>query len=125
MWHENRGGGIRKKGEGPGVMVSAFIIEELGFLSLSADEFECFKQRRAEAGKAPPKFFTEYQGRICPSVFLFEYGKNRDGYWSGDDMVMHIDEFSDFLEIKLPSRGHAKYRSGAPHVHNMGGVNYV
>ena len=34
------GGGIRKKGDGTGVMVSAFLTEESGFASFSAEEFE-------------------------------------------------------------------------------------
>ena len=56
-----------------------------------------------------------------------------DGYWSGDDVLAHTDEFVDFLEFELPgyqfvfvfdwSSGHAKYPAGAPNVHNMG-VNY-
>ena len=129
FWHEVRGGGIKKKGEGPGVMVSGFLIEELGFLSLSAEEFEAFKQKQLREGKPEPTFYTTYQGRFYPSLYLFEFGKNRDGYWTGDDMLKHTAEFIDFLEFKLPayqfvfifdwSSGHAKYPENAPNVKTM------
>ena len=70
-------------------MVSGFLIEELGFLSLSAEEFEAFKQKQLREGKPELTFYTTYQGRFYPSLYLFEFGKNRDGYQTGDDMLKH------------------------------------
>lgn len=132
-WQDEDGSDLRKKGEGPGIMVSGFINEEEGFMSLSKEEFEMLQLSRQELGKPPAKYFTEYNGRFYPSIHLFEYGKDREGYWTGDDMVLHTDEFLDALEFKYPgyqfvlifdwSSGHAKYPAGAPNVTDMN-VNF-
>ena len=52
------GSGIRKKGEGPGIMISAFLTEESGLL-FSEAEFAEFVQRRRASRKPDPKYVSE------------------------------------------------------------------
>lgn len=57
VWKQKGGGGIRKKGEGQGAMVSGFVTEEFGFVSLSAEQFASFKRAQASRGEPEPIFF--------------------------------------------------------------------
>jgi hypothetical protein len=80
--------------------------------------------------KPPLKYFVEFNGSMYPSLHLFEYGKQREGYWGGDEMRDHTDELIDALEHVYGeqftyvflfdwSSGHAKYPPGALNVHVM------
>ena len=124
IWKLVTGGGIRKKDEGTGVMVSAFLTEEMGVISFTGEEFYKFKEFRKNAGQTSElKYFSFHEGKYYSSIYLFQYGKDRGGYWNGDLMIEHTDEFVDALEFKFPgyffvflfdwSSGHAKYPKGA------------
>ena len=52
------GSGIRKKGEGTRIMISAFLIEESGLL-FSEEEFAEFVKRSWASRKPDPKYFSE------------------------------------------------------------------
>jgi hypothetical protein len=129
FWHMERDQGIRKKGEGVGVMLSGFVGEEDGFVFLTHEQFENFKEKY----NPNPQYYIEHEGKFYFSCFFFELGKNRDGYWKGDDMLEHTKEFVSVLEYLYPdhqflflydwSSGHAKYPEGAPNAKNMG-VNH-
>ena len=65
---------MRKKTDGAGEMVSAFVDENRGFgLPLSPAELEKVNAWRISRGKAPLT--------ATPGVQYLEYGKNRQGYW--------------------------------------------
>ena len=121
---------LRSKGEGKGIMASAFLNEQLGFFSISREQFDTINNLRQQIGKHPLQYFTEYENRYYSSLYLFEYGKNREGYWGGDDMLAHTDEFIDVLEFVFGDRfqfvflydwssGHAKFPPGALNVNTM------
>ena len=86
---------LRRKGEGKGVMASAFLSEQLGFISITHAQLHEINARRAALGKGPLKHYIENEGKIYPSIHLFEYGKDREGYWGGDDMCEHTEELLD------------------------------
>ena len=65
-------------------MARAFVSEQFGFLSVSHEQLAEINALRVNKG--PLKYHTEHDGRIYPSVNLFEYGKDREGFWGGDDM---------------------------------------
>ena len=66
---------LRTKGEGKGVMVSAFLNEQLGFLSISYKQLEKIISRRVAINKQRLKFYVEHEQKINPSIHLFEHGK--------------------------------------------------
>ena len=72
---------IRKKGDGPGVMLSGFICETAGWLQITPEQRERINKRRAEAGLCP------LPANYDSSCEYFEYGKNRDGWWDSDKMI--------------------------------------
>jgi hypothetical protein len=121
---------LGKKGEGRGIMASAFLSEQFGFVSLAEEQFLELNALRARIGKAPLKFFTSYNCKYYPSLYLFDFGKNREGYWDGDKMLEQTDEFIDVLEFLFGDRyqllfqfdwssGHAKYAAGALNANEM------
>lgn len=113
---------INKKGEGPGIMITAFINESIGWLRFSQAEYELFKQKRDEDRKEAPKYFTEHEG-YWYAFHAFEYGQSREGYWNGDMMLAQTLEFIDAFEFLYPedvlllvydhSSGHEKVRRRA------------
>jgi hypothetical protein len=58
---------LRKKGLGRGLMVSDFLLDTVGRLAISGIE-------------ATPREACE----------IFEYGKNNDGYWTGEHLVKQV-----------------------------------
>ena len=112
IWKLETGGGIRKKGEGTGIMISVFLTEESGFLSFSEEEFAEFVQMRRASRKPEPKYFSKHDNRYFVSIHMFEYGKDRQGYWNGDLMLEQTDEFIDALEFKFPSYQFCFYSIG-------------
>jgi hypothetical protein len=69
--------GMRKKGDGIGLMASAFVDEVLfGFgIRLTAEQLALVNKYRAMLGKAA---LTE-----SPGLRSIDYGINKEGYWQG------------------------------------------
>ena len=66
--------GLRKKHDGPGIMVSAFQSEVDGFgLRLTKEEMDDLNCRRAMDEEPKLKY--------TPGLTFLNYGKNKDGYW--------------------------------------------
>jgi hypothetical protein len=127
-WVINGVRGLRKKTEGAGVMVSAFVDEQRGFgFPMTEEEIEKVNAyREIKYGKPMP-----LEG--SPGVRFLVYGKNNEGYWTGADMAKQLRELLDALSILYAgwqfciefdwSSGHAAHRPGALSVHTMN-VNY-
>ena len=62
---------LRHKGEGKGVMASAFLSEQLGFISISREQLQEINAQRAVLRKPPLQYYIEQAGRIYPSIHLF------------------------------------------------------
>lgn len=114
--------GLRKKTEGPGIMVSAFQDEIRGFgFSMTGDELARVNAFRSTQGREPLK---ETPGMRC-----LDYGKQKDGYWNYDMFAEQCVDVMDCFEVLYPdwqlvmevdhSSGHAKYREDGLHVNNM------
>jgi len=52
--------------------------------------------------KNHPEILYRIQRALLPQLVFVEYGKDREGYCTGDDMVKHTDEVLDCLEFKYP-----------------------
>ena len=72
MWAERGNQPIRSKGLGRGIMVSDFVDEFNGLLSLTSDEFE------RSRGK------VEYPDLKQKARVILKYGVEGEGYWNSD-----------------------------------------
>lgn len=114
--------GLRKKTEGPGIMVSAFQDEIRGFgFEMTSEELARVNAFRSVNGRPALK--------DTPGTRFLEYGKNKDGYWNYDMFAEQCVDVMDCFEVLYPgwqlvmevdhSSGHAKYREDGLHVGNM------
>jgi hypothetical protein len=107
---------LRSKGMGYGTMVSGFITID-GFLSFTDEEMAVINAERAK--KNPPlppislaaRILNVDVGGIFGSVdaltftyTLFNYGKQREGYWDSEKMVQQTNEIMSMLEFKYPGK---------------------
>jgi len=79
---------MKPKSKGAGIMVSDFIDEHNGFLALSDEEYERAKQENPTARKYARQFF--------------EYGENKEGYWTRDRFMAQIERAVEMAEFKYP-----------------------
>ena len=73
MWAEKGHQSIRPKGLGWGIMVSDFVDEYDGLLSLTDEEFE--------------QGLLEYSNLNQKARTLLKYGADREGYWNSDKFI--------------------------------------
>ncbi|CAN0434659.1 unnamed protein product [Pylaiella littoralis] len=98
-------------------MISGTIVDNEGFIIGDEDDIKKAQELRR---KRDNKFWTYYK---------FEYGKNKDGYWTGEKMVQHMADVLDLLVVKFPnyksvcffdwSSCHDCVEEGAPSVSRM------
>ena len=69
-------------------MISDFIDEHSGFLSLTDEEYERAKQVNLSAKKYARRFL--------------EYGENKEGYWTRDKFIAQINSAVEMAELKYP-----------------------
>ena len=116
--------GLRKKGDGPGCMVSAFQDEIRGFgFPMTDAELAAVNQFRARFGRSE---LTE-----SPGVRYLNHssGENKEGWWDWEKFEVQLDDMLDCFEVLYPdwqlkieidwSSGHAKYREGALNAKSM------
>ncbi|CAM9528160.1 unnamed protein product, partial [Sphacelaria rigidula] len=114
--------GIRKKTEGPGIMVSAFQDEIRGFgFEMTGDELARVNAFRSTQGRGTLK-------QTSGTRFL-KYGNNKEYYWKYGMFAEQCVDIMDCFEVLYPDwqlvmevdhpSGHAKYREDGLHVGNM------
>lgn len=114
--------GLRKKSEGPGLMVSAFQDEIKGFgFRLSEAELSTVNANRVTSGKGPLS--------SSPGLRFLEFGENNDGYWTREMFFEQAMDLLDCLEVLYPDRqavmevdhsvGHATLRVGGLYTQSM------
>ena len=118
-WQSGRAGepvnvALRKKGNGYGTMVSGFLtIHGIVGLTESDDEMARLNALRAGNGLPPITMATRVTNEEVDGAFgdvtalhltyyLFNYGKEREGYWDSDMMVLHTKDVIAMLEFKYP-----------------------
>lgn len=79
---------MKPKSRGAGIMLSDFIDERNGFLSLTDEEYERSKQANPSARKYARQFL--------------EYGENKEGYWTRDKFMSQMNIAVDMAEFKYP-----------------------
>lgn len=114
--------GLRKKSEGPGLMVSAF-----------QDEIRGFGFRISERELAEVNAFRATRGRdaldASPGTRFLELGASKEGYWTGEMFFEQAMDLLDCFETLYPDRqvimevdhssGHAKLRVGGLYTQTM------
>ena len=92
MWEEEEHPALLPKTKGSGIMISDFVGEHDGFLRLTDEQF-------THARRVNPE--------ICQCARIqFEYGVERDGYWTGDKFNKHMEMACTIAEYKYPSDSH-------------------
>ena len=79
---------LRPKSKGAGIMVSDFIDEHNGYLRLSDDEYEQFKE--------------SHPGIKRQARAYLEYGENKEGYWTSEKFMAQIEVEATIAEVKYP-----------------------
>ena len=64
---------LRKKGRGHGLMASDFLLDTVGRLAISSEQYS--------------QMAATFPHEACQ---LFKYGKNNDGYWTREHLVMQV-----------------------------------
>ncbi|CAB1109985.1 unnamed protein product [Ectocarpus sp. CCAP 1310/34] len=141
--------GLKKKGEGQGIMISGTIVGDVGFVEGTQDDIDKAQDLRRERCRIseekhaagdhtrPEKYrdinmlYFEGEGddRKFSTYYKFEYGKNKEGYWTGEKMIEHMADVLDLLAVKFPrhrpicffdwSSCHDCVEEGAPSVTRM------
>ena len=79
---------LRPKGRGKGLMISDFVEEYNGFLSLTDEELQRAQQ------KDPPFL------QSAREIFIF--GKGYDGYWNNELLMDNLKKAVKIAEFKYP-----------------------
>ena len=117
MWAEKGNQPIRPKGQGRGIMVSDFVDEFNGLLSLTREEFE--------RGK------LEYPDLKQKARELLKYGAEGEGYWNSEKFIAQVENVIKIVKVKYPrelydviwffdhSSGHTAFADNSLNVNKM------
>ena len=95
-----------KKSAGQGFMVSAFQNEYVNLLTLTKEDVVAINRLRRRSRKKPLRHFYLHTDGLYYSVHIFPFGKNRAGYWNGDNMADHTCEMMGAARYKYPDIFH-------------------
>ena len=127
------------KDEGLGLMVSAFVSREFGFgMPISQEDLEAVNAKRQGTEYSDKEAAISVQGTAAkkaitkkgePFVVEFEYGANKQGYWTYEHMIVQMEDCIDVLHHLYPefevhflfdhSCGHDRQRPDGLNANNM------
>ena len=84
MWGEEDHPALLLKTKGSGVMVSDFVDQHTGYLTLTPEQHDAAK--------------TKFPSIPSLARVLFEYGAERGGYWTSDKFMQQIENACDITE---------------------------
>ena len=93
MWAEDDHPALLPKTKGSGIMVSDFVEEHNGYLALTPEEHDAAKVKFPTIPKS---------ARV-----LFEYGADKEGYWTGDKFMTNVKDACDIAESKYNPAKHS------------------
>lgn len=95
VWYINGACGLRKKGNGPGIMTSAFVSEQFGFgMPLTPTQLAKVNAwRKSQMGPEPSDAMKERYKPLTesPALRFLKYGKNQDGWWNYQTMAQQCE----------------------------------
>ena len=97
---------ITPKEEGQGIMISSFVSRDYGYVfNLTKDEFDLVNSQQhgrqyKDVGTTNLKRgnTTKKDLEISPFSRKIDYGCNKEGYWSYEDMVLQLEDCVDVLK---------------------------
>ena len=110
--------GLKKKEDGAGIMISGTIVDNMGLITGDQDDIDKVQDLRRErcrisaakhaAGdptepEAYRDIHTLYKDNVGTfwTYYKFEYGKNKEGYWTGAKMVQHMADVLDLPAVRF------------------------
>ena len=95
------------KDEGQGIMISAFVSRDLGFgFNISPHDLRRINNCRHGSDYLDKEAALEIFDRKekhnlteSPFVRYFEYGKNQEGYWNYNHMIIQFEDVVDCLKV--------------------------
>jgi len=96
FWGEEGDVGHATKSQGQGIMISDFICDEIGYLQLTETQYQDYLEKRKVNAQLP-----ELQNRRARIVF--EYGKNKMGYWGSEHFRKQIQSAMIIHNILFPN----------------------
>lgn len=90
MWKDDTMQVIKPKGRGAGLMVSDFIEDRDGYLTISDSMHTALSEGNPN---------LKQSARV-----IFEYGKSKEGYWKSKDLLKQMETAVAVAEAKYPSR---------------------
>ena len=88
MWGKKGEHILSPKSKGSGIMVSDFVDERCGYLSLTDDEFSLACLTNPNIRKQARQFL--------------EYGESREGYWTSAKFMCQMEAAVEIAEVKYP-----------------------
>ena len=126
------------KDEGAGIMISAFVSRDFGYgyPELTTDQLKQVNDNRKNKNYQDEEAAKQINGdarkrplKTHPFSIEFEHGKNEEGYWTYERMILQLEDCVDVLTTLHPSYdfkflfdhscGHDKQRPDALNVHSM------
>ena len=96
VWYIDNIGQLRKKSDGAGLMVSAFVDEIRGFgFPMTSDQLLQVNQYRETRGRTALE--------TSPGLRLLDYGANRDGYWTNEKFLEQCQDIIDCIHVLYPN----------------------
>jgi len=92
-WHVHGEAPLRKKGDGGGIMVSAFVDEERGFgFPMTAEELSIVNAHPLRHNKPMIGACRSSNPTSSPGLEFFKYGSGdgRQGWWSCETFCMQV-----------------------------------
>jgi hypothetical protein len=140
VWQETANKQLRPKGDGTGVMVSAFVSRAFGFNpEISQADLEAINAKRLNTHYADLDAAEALHGpgqtlkpplTASPLLRKLKHGKSREGWWDYNHQVLQMEDVADVLHHLYPecdismevdnSSGHGKAKADGLNVMGLG-----
>ena len=106
------------KSDGQGIMYSSYVSRDFGYgFFMSKEDLEEVNKKRDSENYMDVEAAKEiYHGSIkkpkltcSPFIRTFDYGKNKEGYWSFSHLVLQFEDIVDCLKHKFGSKYEFKF----------------
>lgn len=128
-WMVSGGESVCSKDVGASVMISGYVDDLGGVITLTADELKQVNELRKNRGLDEDGEQVAPDLKYHTTMNAFYYGKQREGYWNADLMVQDAIRCQDICRVKYPgykflflfdhSTCHGAFADDALRVHGM------
>ena len=93
---------------GKGLMISEFQLREFGRFEMTPQQLEDVNRKRSNEHYVDTNAAVDVRGSTkkepiteSPFVTKFEYGANKDGYWTSNHTILRVEDCTDCLKVVL------------------------